>query len=278
MYGMGIQSISNTIKGTYKEAQDILNGFYKSFPNVRSWMDETETFAKKYGYVEDWYGRRRRLPDLLLEPYEVRKITNNKGTNIPDNFNPFIGCDYKIIKDSNIEKYKKLCNNIKSYKDYDDIKKKALADEIEIRSNTSLIASATRQCVNARIQGGAATMTKVAMIKLFNDKELNDLDFHMLIGVHDELIGECPKENAEKVANRLTYIMMTCIEDYCVVPFKCDADISEHWYESDYSSSLNKEFQGILKKSSSFDEAFEKICQIHSESTKEYLDKIIKKC
>ena len=158
MYGMGVQSIANTIKGTYTEAQDILNGFYKSFPKVRTWMDESEAFAKKYGYVEDWYGRRRRLPDMMLEPYEVKRISN-KNSNVPSDFNPFIGCGYRLQKDDLVEKYLNLCkNNIKSYKDYDNIKKRAYYDGIEIRSNTSKIASSTRQCVNARVQGGAATI------------------------------------------------------------------------------------------------------------------------
>ena len=277
MYGMGVQSIANTINGTYKEAQDILDGFFKSFPKVKSWIDTTESFGQKYGYVEDWYGRRRRLPDLLLEPYEIKRIAS-KDSNVPSNFNPFIGCSFKVQKDEMIEKYAKLCNGLKSYKDYDDLKKRAYYDGIEIRSNTSLIASAKRQCVNARIQGGAATMTKVAMIKLYNDKELRDLDFHMLIGVHDELIGECPKENAEKVADRLTYIMKTCIQDYCVVPFKCDADITEHWYESEYNSSVKKEYKELIKKGMTEDVAYKTICENHSESTQEYLDKLFEKC
>ena len=291
MYGMGTQSIANTIKGTYKEAQDILDGFYKSFPKVKSWIDKTEEDGSKYGYVEDWYGRKRRLPDLLLEPYEVKRIVK-KVNDTPSNFNPFIGCDYKVEEDKDVVYYKKKCNELltlkgtssQKYKKYETLKQEALNKGIDIRSNTSLIATAKRQCVNARIQGGAATMTKVAMIKLFNDKELNDLDFHMMIGVHDELIGECPKENAEKVAERLSYIMRTCIEDYCVVPFKCDADITNNWYESEYASSVNKEYKTLVKGNAKKGElplnpkiAFDKICELHSESTIDYLHKIIER-
>ena len=39
--------------------------------------------------------------------------------------------------------------------------------------------------MNARIQGGAATITKIAMRKVFDDEILNDLGFRLLITVHD---------------------------------------------------------------------------------------------
>ena len=274
MYGMGTQSIANAIHGTYKEAQDVLDGFYKAFPKVRKWMDDTEAFAKKYGYVEDWYGRRRRLPDLLLEPYEVKRIKNNVSE-IDENFNPFIGCSYRILDDKEIKKYKKQCEDIESKKDYDELKKKAQAEGIEIKSNTSIISAAVRQTVNSRVQGGAATMTKVAMIKIANDEELNRLGFRMLIGVHDELIGECPKEYADEVADRLSYVMKTCIEDYCVVPFKCDAEISSHWYLPSYLSALKKEFKGLVEKNGE-EKATELLCNSHTELLKEELLEYIK--
>ena len=77
-------------------------------------------------------------------------------------------------------------------------------------------------------------MTKKAMISIDRDKEMQDLGFKLLIGVHDELIGECPRENGEKVADRLSYLMRTCVPELAV-PFKCDAEVEEHWYENEYS-------------------------------------------
>ena len=44
-------------------------------------------------------------------------------------------------------------------------------ENIEIHDNSGFIAQAERQCVNARIQGGAATMTKISMIKIHKDEE-----------------------------------------------------------------------------------------------------------
>ena len=72
-------------------------------------------------------------------------------------------------------------------------------------------------------------MTKRAMVALFNNKELKDLGFRLLMSVHDENIGECPRENIKKVRELLSNIMIKA-NDRCSVPMKCDAEVSEYWY------------------------------------------------
>lgn len=126
-------------------------------------------------------------------------------------------------------------------------------------------------------------MTKIAMIKLYNDEELRKMDFHILILVHDEIIGECPKRYAKKVADRLSYIMRTCIEDRCNVPFKCDAEISTAWYEEEYESSILAEYKGYIEGDKekgnlplSKEEAFTKLCNNHEETEEEKLKLLIK--
>ena len=80
MYGRGVASIAEQINGTIKDAQKIVDDFYKGFPKVKKWMDETQTFAKTYGYVEDLWGRRRRLPDIQLPRFECINIISNQTT------------------------------------------------------------------------------------------------------------------------------------------------------------------------------------------------------
>lgn len=271
MYGRGAKAIAEQIGGTVEEAQKIIDDFYTSYPLVRQWMDKTVSDAKKNGYVEDLWGRRRRLPDIQLDKFEIKLVSNG---NELANFNPFMECDDKQIDPKIFSRYNKLLNKARGKKEVDKIKEDALKEGIEIHDNSGFISQAERQCVNARIQGGSATMTKIAMNKIYRDKELNDLDFKLLIGVHDELIGECPKENSDKVASRLTYIMRTCIEDVCNVPFSCDADISDHWYFNDYSDNLNKEYRGYLDTMSQ-EEAMSKLIENHSELLEEEIKNII---
>lgn len=273
MYGQGVTAVSESIGSSIQEAQEIIDGFYDSFPKVKSWMDETTKFAKKHGYVEDLWGRRRRLPDILLPRFE---ITDGKLTDT-DSFNPILGCSDRVIESKSINKYQALLNKARGKKDIEAIIQQAAKENIRIKDNGGFIAQAERQCVNARIQGGSATMTKIAMNKLFRDKELNDLGFKLLLTVHDELIGECPKENSDAVAKRLTYVMKTCIDDVSKVPFKCDADISEHWYYNDYSNSLKQDYKKLIAKGMTNEQAFDKIYSEHYESTQEELRKILEK-
>ena len=271
MYGMSTQAIANKLKCSVDEAQGIVDSFYNGFPKVRQWTDETIANAKKTGYVEDWAGRRRRLTDITLPEYEVVLTEAGKDT-----FNPFLWCEDKPVEDKITERYLKQLYKMKNpKKELADIRKKAKEEGIDIISNEYDIARNTRQCVNARIQGGAATMTKVAMIKIYHDEILNNLGFKLLIGVHDELIGECPEENAEAVADRLSYVMRTCIEDKCNVPFKCDASIVKRWYEDVYQSSLIKEMKDKMEKVSR-DEAFEELVQEHIENPREILANLVK--
>ena len=271
MYGRGVNSIAEQIGGTIQEAQAIVDNFYKSFPDVKKWMDESEEFAKAHGYVEDFWGRRRRLPDILLPKFTVRYKPGVADPSLGD-FNPFIGCSNRQTTSSLISQYAALINAAKSRKQIDDIKAKADKDGIEIINNGGFISTAQRQCVNARIQGSAATMTKMAMVKLHNDPRLKALGFKLLIGVHDELIGECPIENSEQVAKLLTDDMKEVGETATGIPFKCDADLSFNWYWNDYKSVVLDEFLTYAKNhENNYKEAFKYITENHEELTPENL-------
>lgn len=270
MYGRGVKSIAEQIHGTIQDAQKIVDGFYSSFPKVKTWIDKTQEDAHRTGYVEDLWGRRRRLPDIQLPKYELKDL------NAGNSFNPFLICSDRDNQNSKlIEKYRKLLEKIKNQKEYEKIQSDALKEGIEIHNNTGFIAQAERQCVNARIQGSSATMTKKAMLNLFRNKRLNDLGFKLLIGVHDELIGECPLENREEVAELLTTTMKTAAEDVCEVPFKCDAELSTCWYLPQYTAEIEEQYADLLKTKTE-EEAFEFLCEDRIESTRTQLYEICK--
>ena len=73
-------------------------------------------------------------------------------------------------------------------------------------------------------------MTKITMIKIFNDEELNKLGYKLIIPVHDEVLGICPRENAKAVAARLEYIMSHIVDGIFEIPMKTDIEITERWY------------------------------------------------
>lgn len=74
-------------------------------------------------------------------------------------------------------------------------------------------------------------MSKLAMIAVNNDPELNSLGFKLLIPVHDELIGEAPISNAFKAAKRLNQIMIEIGQNMLDgFRLKSDSEISKCWY------------------------------------------------
>ena len=271
MYGRGAPSIAEQIHSTVEEAQQIINDFYKQFPKVKEWTEKTEKDAKVTGYVEDLWGRRRRLPDILLPKYTV------KSTKTSTEFNPILYTQGKVNNSSAalVESYKKKLSKVKSRNDYQKIQQEAERDGIYIVDNGAFISQAERQCVNARIQGGAASMTKVCMRKVFDDDELNRLGAKLVLQIHDEVIVECPKQNAEAVMSRLTYVMKTSVADKVKVPFKCDGYIVNCWYEDDFGDILKQELQKLIASGTSKEESFSKLLKEHSELTSEQLSKLL---
>ena len=84
-----------------------------------------------------------------------------------------------------IKEYEALLKKCKYRKDFKAVQEAAEKEGITIKFNSDKIAEALRQSVNARIQGGAASMSKRAMVNVYNDDILNNLGFRLLICVHD---------------------------------------------------------------------------------------------
>jgi DNA polymerase I-like protein with 3'-5' exonuclease and polymerase domains len=180
-YGMGAKSIAASLNIDIKEAQDIVDKFYLGFPKVKKWIEDTMEFAKKNVYVEDFWGRRRRLPDLALPRYEIKSTNESFGSV----FNPILGCNGIKKEDPNVKKFEELLSNARGKNQINSIIENAKKCGIQIKDNSGFISQAERQCVNARVQGGAASMSKLAMINVHNSKELKELGFKLLIAVHD---------------------------------------------------------------------------------------------
>lgn len=260
LYGRGAASIGEQLGKGAKEGQEIINTFFKSFPTVEKWINKIHKDVKVNGYVEDYLGRRRHLPDIMLNPYVVT------SANTQSDFNPIIGCANRVIESTLEKEYLNKCNKIKYNKDFEVLKQEARLKGINIQANTNKIAQAERQSVNAIVQGSAASLTKKAMLNIFYDKELNDLGFSMLVTVHDEVFGECPIENSDKVAERLTKVMIdTALNDGIDVPMSCDAYLVDHWYLDEQTAELQDEYKKLIDKGALPSNALNNIVKKHPE-------------
>lgn len=283
LYGRGAASVGEQLKKTREEAQEIIDKFFTAFPNVKNWIDESIGGAHKKGYVEDVAGRRRRLPDILLEQYTIEFADKNKTGTL---FNPLLECDDKPDKASYnlIKKYKEKCSKIKYSRDYDKLKFDALKEGIIIRNNTGFIAQAERQAVNSRVQGGAASLTKTALIDIYNDSRLREMGAYLINTVHDEILIEAPDKYMKEAADRLSEIMVNSAKKYVHnVPMSCDAYVTNAWYLDEFTGVVRSEFKKLIEGDSEKNIApidpmiaFEKLTAERKESTRSQIYEIVK--
>lgn len=228
MYSRGDKSVAEQLGVSVDEAKKLTRKFFDAFPHVEDFIKSTEQFASEHGYVTTAWGRVRHLPNMLLKPYEFKYVNGNSPNFNPLSFNDAVVDE--IVPQSVVDKYTSMLQKTFSSKGKSKIRELLATQGIEIKDNTLKITDASRQCVNSIIQGTSADMSKTAMIHVHNDALLKEWGFQILLQVHDEVIGECPIENAKKVADRLSMIMIDSAKDKISVPMKCDSEITKCWY------------------------------------------------
>ena len=228
MYGRGVNSIAEQMNITKEEAQQVINDFYKQFPKVKEFVEFAQENARTYGFVETAWGRKRRLPNMQLDPIEI----TIENPNLISTFNPldFSSTENTEVSDEVYYKYLRLMNRAYGREAKEKVKQQAKAEGYKLVDNGGYIADAQRQCVNSIIQGSAADMTKIAMIQIHRNKRLRELGYKLIIPVHDEVLGVCPKENAKEVRDILEYIMVHVVDDKFEIPMKTDIECTYRWY------------------------------------------------
>jgi len=88
-------------------------------------------------------------------------------------------------------------------------------------------ARAEREPINAPIQGTAADILKVAMIRLPDELKRNHLSSRMLLQVHDELLLECPKDELQKTVEVVSRTMQNAYQ--LSIPLETDAAWGSNW-------------------------------------------------
>jgi DNA polymerase-1 len=97
-------------------------------------------------------------------------------------------------------------------------------------SNFNIRSGAERIALNTPIQGTAADLIKLAMIRVENALNDHYPQAQLLLQVHDELIVECPGEIATQVAELISREMeaVACLK----VPLLAEAKYGKSWYDA----------------------------------------------
>ena len=101
----------------------------------------------------------------------------------------------------------------------------------EINSkNYNLRSFAERTAMNSPIQGSAADIIKIAMIRMQKMLREKGLKAKMLLQVHDELIFEAPKEEIPVLKELVPKVMDSAVD--LAVPFKVESASGDTWFDA----------------------------------------------
>lgn len=83
VYGQQAYGLSQSLKISRQEAQDMIDRYFTAYPGVRTYLDRTVAEAKKNIWVETLYGRKRHVPDILSRNANVRSFGERTAMNHP---------------------------------------------------------------------------------------------------------------------------------------------------------------------------------------------------
>ena len=163
IYGISAFGLAQGLEIDRREAKELIDGYFRSFPDVEKYIETCKETARQKGYAETLLHRRRYLPD----------INSKNGT-------------------------------VRSF--------------------------AERNAVNAPIQGTAADIMKVAMVRIFQRMKAEGMKSKLLLQVHDELnFSVVPEEH-----QRLQQLVQEEMQQACTlaVPLLAEGGWGHNWLEA----------------------------------------------
>ena len=203
-YGASSTSLKHTLQVTEEEADAFIQAYFDGFPGLKEDFEKTKKEAVKRGWIElDSYTHKRYFFPQFSRMQELWKEAMS-----------YYPEDYKTWPKEKKEDFKQelkiLYPNI--WKDYMILK-----------------GSLERKGLNYRIQGNAASMSKLACILIYNTFAENP-NRSLVNVVHDEIIGETTVEDSEAFSKIISESMIHAGRYICQqVPMGAEAEIANYW-------------------------------------------------
>jgi DNA polymerase-1 len=163
IYGQGAFALSRQLGISLEDAREFIARYFERFSGVRAFLDRQIELARRQGYVETLFKRRRYIPELK-------------------------------------------------------------------ERNFSLRAYGERNAQNSPLQGSAADLIKLAMVRIHHAIREQRLAGRMLLQVHDELVFETPPEEVEALSRLVRDHMENVVA--LQVPLVVDIGIGPNWLEA----------------------------------------------
>ncbi|MBM3899384.1 MAG: DNA polymerase I [Gemmatimonadetes bacterium] len=163
IYGQGAFALARQLGISNAEAKAFIETYFVRFAGVRAWLDQIVELARRQGYVETLFRRRRYIPEILDRNFNTRSLGERLAQNSP-------------------------------------------------------------------IQGSAADLIKVAMIRIHEALPREGFTGKMLLQVHDELVFECPLDEVEALSAMVRREMTSAVA--LAVPLVVDIGTGANWVEA----------------------------------------------
>ncbi len=83
LYGMGAYGLAWRAGILQADAKRFIDAYFETFSGVKKYLEETVTIAKKTGYVETLFGRKRHIPELTSPNFQLRQAAERMAINMP---------------------------------------------------------------------------------------------------------------------------------------------------------------------------------------------------
>lgn len=83
IYGISVFGLAERMNVDRKEAKDLIEGYFQTYPQVKEYMDKSIQVAREHGYVETIFHRKRFLPDINSRNAVVRGYAERNAINAP---------------------------------------------------------------------------------------------------------------------------------------------------------------------------------------------------
>lgn len=163
IYGITVFGLAERLDISRKEAAELIDGYFATFPRVAEYMEKAKAEAREKGYAETLMHRRRYLPDITSHNATVRGF-------------------------------------------------------------------AERNAINAPIQGTAADIIKIAMVRIYDRFKRENIRSKMLLQVHDELNFSVYPDEKERVERIVLEEMQNAYP--LDVPLVADCGWGANWLEA----------------------------------------------
>lgn len=83
VYGISDFGLATNIKTSRKKAKEYIEKYFETYPKIKKYMDNSVKMCKENGYVETLWGRRRYVPEIKSNNYNVRQFGERVAMNAP---------------------------------------------------------------------------------------------------------------------------------------------------------------------------------------------------